>query len=182
MKRLLVATAALSALAVAMPASAQVLGGVTGGVQGSVGGQVTTPNVGAAVGQTVDGVRGTVNDGRDMTRDTVRDARDAVNDSRPTAGVDADVDASGSAAADRSGAEADFNVSSGAMVHASDGAMLGNVVRVTRNAAGRAEGFVVRSADGAVRYVPAAGARVEGDVVVSGWSRSEFESAPRQNQ
>lgn len=175
MKRLIVTTAALSALAMAAPASAQVLGGVTGGVQGGVGGQVGVPNVGPAVGSTVNGAS-------DMTRETMRDAREAARDSRPTADVGADVSASGSASADRSGAVADFDVSSGAMVHASDGAMVGNVARVTRNAAGRAEGFVVRSADGAVRYVPAAGARVEGDAVVTGWSQSEFDSAPRQNQ
>lgn len=172
MTRLLITAAALSALAMAAPAGAQVLGG---GVQGGVGGQVGVPNVGPAVGQTVTGA-GTV------ARDTLGDAREAARESRPTAGAAVDMQASAGASADRSNAAADFDVSSGAMVHASDGAMLGNVVRVTRNAAGRAEGFIVRSADGATRYVPAAGARVEGDAVVTGWSRSEFDAAARQEQ
>jgi len=56
--------------------------------------------------------------------------------------------------------------------------ILGQVVRARRDTAGRVQGFVVRSADGALKAVPATGASVQGDALVTGWSEAEFEAAP----
>lgn len=168
MRNLLLTTAA-AVLAIALPASAQVLGG---GVGAQVGAQVGLPRTAPItdqVGSTVSGVG-------DLTRGTVRDARAAAS-SAANASASASVQSDAGVSADRNGADASLNISTGAMVHGSDGNMLGSVVRLTRNSAGRVESFVVRSADGTLRAVPATGASVQGDAVVTTWTSSEFNRA-----
>ena len=161
MSRLLIpAIGALALAAFGVPASAQVLGGsVTGGVSGNVG--VQTPPLGQATGVAQDAVRGA----GQMTRDTVGDARGAVQNRTPSAQVDTGVQ--GHMSADSAQAGAEGQVSVGAMVHGSDGRMLGEVVDVARDSAGRVEGYVVRTADGARRTLPAASASVQGGAVVA---------------
>ena len=165
-KTLLFTSAAAAAALMATSATAQ----VAGGLGGQVGGQVGVPQIPPVTGA----VGETVRDGRDMTRETVRDGRRATRDVRPQ--VDADVNASArsDARADGQGAEADLDVSVGGSVRSSDGAELGSVVDVARDAAGRATGFLVRSADGAVRMVPTDGASIEGQAVVTTWTESQF--------
>ncbi|CAN5418863.1 hypothetical protein BH09PSE1_BH09PSE1_17510 [soil metagenome] len=174
MRNLLLATAAVAVTAVALPASAQILGGQVGV---NVGAGVTAPRPGAIVGPVVGQVGQTVRGTAGVARDTVRDTRDVVA-SRPDVDVDASVQTDASASADREGADAGLNVRTGAMVHASDGNMLGSVVRLTRDSAGRVENLVVRSADGTLRAVPATGASVQGDAVVTAWTSGEFDRAP----
>lgn len=171
--RILLLTTAAAALAIAVPASAQILGSATGQVGANAGAGVSLPQTAPITGQ----VGSTVRDATDMTRSTVRDtareARAAANTS-----ASASVQSDTQVAADRNGADASLNISTGAMVHGSDGNMLGSVVRLTRNSAGRLESFVVRSADGTLRSVPASGASVQGDAVVTAWSSGEFNRSP----
>jgi hypothetical protein len=168
--RTLLLTTAAAALAIALPASAQVLGG-------TIGAGVGLPQTAPITGQ----VGSTVRDATDMTRSTVRDttreARSAATSAANTS-ASASVQSDTRVAAERNGADASLNISTGAMVHGSDGNMLGSVVRLTRNSAGRVERFVVRSADGTLRSVPASGASVQGDAVVTAWSSGEFNRAP----
>lgn len=162
----LFAVAAASAATLALPAAAQVAGGVTGNVGGQIG--LSRPDAAPLTGQ----VGQTIRDAGGMTRDIVQDAGQI----RPQADVQTSIDAE--ARTEPDGAQAQLDVSTGAMVHASDGAMLGTVQSITRDTAGRVQGFVVRTADGVVRSVPATGARIEGDAVVTGWSRAQFDQAP----
>ncbi|QTC90418.1 hypothetical protein [Brevundimonas goettingensis] len=171
--RTLLLTTAAAALAIAVPASAQIVGGSTGQVGAQVGVGVGLPQTAPITGQVGTTVRGAT----DMTRSTVRDARSAAS-SAADASASASVQSDTQVAADRNGADASLNISTGAMVHGSDGNMLGSVVRLTRNSAGRVESFVVRSADGTLRSVPASGASVQGDAVVTAWSSGEFNRAP----
>jgi len=152
------AAAALAALSV--PASAQVLGGnITGDVGAAAG--VQTPGIGDVAGAVGATAQGAV----DLTQDTTRDTQDMLRDSLPAAeaSVSADVqtDVNGQAAS------TDAEVAAGAMVHTTDGAMLGRVIDVTRDTTGRVEAYVVRTADGAERLLPSASARIEGDAVVA---------------
>ncbi|NBW09519.1 MAG: hypothetical protein EBR82_15995 [Caulobacteraceae bacterium] len=168
--RTLLLTSAAAALAIALPASAQILGG---GAGAQVGAQVGLPQTAPITGQVGSTVRGV----GDVTRGTVRDARSAASSAANTS-ASASVQSDTQVAAGRNGADASLNISTGAMVHGSDGNMLGSVVRLTRNSAGRIESFVVRSADGTLRSVPASGASVQGDAVVTAWSSGEFNRAP----
>jgi hypothetical protein len=178
MNRTLLTTGAAVLALTALPAAAQVLGNVGGQVTGQVGGQVTTPPLGSTIDRTQDLTRDTVRDTSRITRDTARDAQDTVGH---TPEVDAEVsaDARTDAGVNASSASADLDVEAGVMVHASDGAMLGQVVNVTRDTAGRVQSLAVRTADGAVRYVPAAGASVEGGAVVTTMTEAEFEAQPQ---
>lgn len=173
MKTLLSVTVASAALLLAGGASAQVVGGVGGQVGGSVG--VGIPQTGPVT----QGVGSIARDGAHMTRDTVRETRETLRDARPDANVSANANARADARANRDGAAVDAAIQTGAMVHSSDGAMLGSVVDVTRNAAGRATSFVVRSADGATRTVPAGSVSANGNVLVTGWTESQFNQRPR---
>ena len=155
MKTLMMISIATGAMMAAGAASAQVVGGVTG----QVGATVQTPPVTGTV-------QSTVRDARDMTRDTVRNARDVVQDARPEAEVRANAGVQADASADGDTTGLDAALKAGAMVHASDGAMLGTVVDVTRNTAGRPTAFTMRTADGAVRTMPTAGASAQGGAVV----------------
>jgi len=92
----------------------------------------------------------------------------------PNASVNAKPNVRAEARASRDGAAVDAAIQTGAMVHSSDGAMLGSVVDVTRNTAGRATGFLVRSANGAVRSVPAGSVSADGNVLVTGWTETQF--------
>lgn len=166
----LFAVAAVSAATLALPAAAQVAGGVTGNVGGQIG--LSRPDATPLTGQ----VGQTIRDAGGMTRDTVQGAASAAGEIRPQADVRTSIDAEAQAESD--GAQAELDVSTGTMVHASDGAMLGTVQSITRDTAGRVQGFVVRTADGVVRSVPATGTRIEGDAVVTGWSRAQFDQAP----
>lgn len=168
MKTLVSVTVAAAALLIAGGASAQIVGGVGGQVGGSVG--VGIPQT-APITQ---GVGSVARDGVRTTRDTVRDTRDTVRNVRPDASVNANANVRADARANRDGAAVDTAIQTGAMVHSSDGAMLGSVVDVTRNSAGRATAFVVRSADGATRSVPAGSVSANGNVLVTGWTESQF--------
>jgi len=156
--------AAASALLLGSTAQAQVAGGVTGQVG------VQTPSV----GQATQAVGETVRDGAQMTRDTVRDAGDAVRDARPQ--VDANANARAEVRADRDGAATDTAIQTGVMVHSSDGVTLGTVGDVVRNAEGRATSFVLRTADGATRTVPAGSVSLEGESLVAGWTEAQFKA------
>lgn len=168
----LIYAAATAALFAAGGAHAQVAGGLTGNVGGSVG--VGLPQVAPVSGV----VRSTVGDARAVTRETVRDARDVARDAaRTDAGVSVNANTRADARADRDGAAVDAAIRTGVMVHSSDGAMLGTVVDVTRNTVGRATAFTLRTADGAVRSVPAGSVSLDGDVLVTGWTRTQFMQA-----
>jgi hypothetical protein len=174
---LLTAGAAVLALT-AFPAAAQVVGNIGGQVTGQVGGQVAAPSLGSTIDQTRDVSGDTVRDTGRITRDTARDAQDTLGH---TPEVDAEVsaDARADAGVNASGASADLDVGAGAMVHGSDGALLGHVLSITRDTAGRVQSLAVRTADGAVRTVPAAGASVEGGAVVTTMTEAEFEALPQ---
>lgn len=176
-KTLLTAGAAVLALA-ALPASAQVGGNIGGQVTGGLGGQVTTPPLGSTLDRAQDFGRDTLRDGGRLTRDTVQDARDTPRHI-PDANAEAALDAQGRAGVDSSSAAADLDIRAGAMVHASDGAMLGHVADVTRDTAGRVQSLAVRTADGAVRTIPAAGATAQGGAVVAAMTEAEFEARPQ---
>lgn len=136
----IMAGAALMAFAV--PASAQVVGGLGGRVGGGVS---------ASPGNL--GVRDTVGGARDLARDTVSDARDIARDRDVRASADASADASASAS--RDGASIDFDASVGADVRSRGGDSLGQVVGVARDTAGRTRQVLIRGADGVVRGVEA---------------------------
>jgi hypothetical protein len=168
MKTLVSMTAVAAATLLAGAASAQIAGGLTGQVGGSA-------NVGVpAVGQVTQGLGSTVRDGGRMARETARETRGMVRDARPDTRISANANARADARAGRDGAAVDAAIQSGVMVHSSDGQMLGSVVEVTRNSAGRATSFMVRSADGAVRRVPAGSVSLDGQVLVSGWTQEQF--------
>lgn len=175
MRKTLLTTAAAVLTLAAFPASAQVVGGLGGQVTGGLGGQVSTPPLGSTIDDAAGLTRDTVRDTDRLTRDTAQDARDTLNHAP---GVDAEAAASAEAQAgvDSSGAAADLDIQAGAMVHASDGAMLGHVAGVTRDTAGRVQSLAVRTADGAVRAIPAAGASVEGGAVIAAMTEAEFEA------
>lgn len=174
--RTTILTASATVLALtAFPAMAQVVGNIGGQVTGQVGGQVATPPLGSTIDRTGDLTRQTVRDTSGITRDTAQDAQDTL---RQTPEVDAEASAAAQAdgGVDASSASADLDVEAGAMVHASDGAMLGHVLNVTRDTAGRAQSLVVRTADGAIRTLPSAGASVEGGAVITTMTEAEFEA------
>lgn len=176
MKTTVMFVSAAAAMALALPASAQVLGGqLGGGLSGNVGGQIGLPST-----QPLTGAAGqTIRDAAHATRDTVQDARDLAREARETpAGAQVHGGAHASTHADHGQATADLNVNAGAEVRGVDGALLGQVVRTTRDGAGRVQGLVVRSADGALKAVPASGASVQGEAVVTGWSQAQFDAAP----
>lgn len=171
-KTLLTAVAALALTA--LPATAQV---VDGQAAGQIGGQVTAPPLGS-----------TMEDAAGLTGDTVRDAsrltRDTAQDAQDTLGQTPDVEAEAAAEAEAravepAGAAVDLDIQAGAMVHASDGAMLGHVVDVIRDSAGGVQSLTVRAADGAARTIPAAGASVEGGAVVVAMTEAQFEATPQ---
>lgn len=168
MKPIVFASAASAALLAASAASAQVAGGLTGQVGGSVG--VQTP----PAGQVTQGVGQTVRDGARMTRDTVRETRDAVRGTQPQVGVNADARAE--VRADRDDAATDTAIQTGVMVHSADGAMLGTIGDVVRNAQGRATSFVLRTADGATRTVPAGSVSLSGEALVTNWTEAQFKA------
>jgi len=149
-------------------ASAQVAGGLTGQVGGNVG--LGVPRTGPIIG----GVDSTVRDAGRMTRETNRDARRAARDARPEVDVNASANARADARANRDGASVDAAIRTDAMVHSSDGVMLGSVVDVTRNAVGRATSFLIRTADGSTRSIPAGSVTVDGNVLVTAWTESQF--------
>ncbi len=164
MLRVSLSAVGLAAAVLAGPAAAQVLGGnVAGGVTGNVG--VQTPPLGQATTPAQDAIRGA----GQATRDTLRDAGELARDAAPSAQVEtgAQVDAQMHGNQTRGNAQAGAEVSAGAMVHGPDGRMLGQVTDVARDAAGRVEGYVVRTADGAQRTLPAASASVQGGAVVA---------------
>lgn len=171
MRKSLLLAGVTVAMMAAAPAMAQVAGGVTGGVSGRVTGGVeaSRPDL---------GVRDTVRDTRDFGRDTLSGTRDAVRGTDARAGADADAGARVSVERRRVSTQADINA--GTSVYARDGEMLGHVVGTTRNARGYVQNVLVRSADGIVRSVPSGSANLEGEAVVTGWTRARFERAPQQ--
>jgi len=176
MKSSILAIAAAACVA-AVPASAQVLGGDVGVGAGTQVGLPPTQPLTGTVGQTI---RDAGQTARETTTDvgaTTRDAVDATLNAQVTTSGDASVQAE-PGQAERGQASADLDLSAGAMVHGADGAMLGTLVGTTRDTAGRIQGFAVRSADGTVKAVPATGAQVQGDVLVTGWSEAQFRAAP----
>ena len=171
----LMAGAAALAL-VAGPAAAQVLGGqVTGGI----GVQTQTPGAGA-VRDTLGGIRDTGQDAvsgvRQTTGDAVRGAARAVDQVDPR--VQGDVDASAQAGVHGQDASASADLQAGLMLHTRTGEMVGEVVDVTRNAAGQVTRIAVRTADGTVRSLPPAAVTVEGDVAVTQYSGVQIRDLP----
>lgn len=148
--------------------SPQVGGQVSGQVGAGVEGSVRTPRAGAVV----DSARDVAGDARGVAEGTVRDARSAA--SAAPVGASAEVDASASLRVNRDRAAVDAAIEGGAMVRSSDGALLGSIAQVSRNAVGRAVSFLVRSSDGALRLVPSGNVGVQGDVLVTGWTESQF--------
>lgn len=146
-----------AAMLFAAPASAQIAGGLGGQVGGSVG--VGAPSTAPLTGQ---------------VGQSVRETRSRVRNARPNVEANANASANADARANRSDARLDTRLTTGATVQSSDGATLGSIVDVTRNSAGRATAFVVRSADGTLRTVPAANASFEGGTVVTGQSERQF--------
>ncbi len=163
--------AGAAVLAIAAPASAQVLGGQVGG---SVGGQVSTPALGSTLNDAAGLTRDTVDRTRDAAQDTAEDARNAV----PPVSAQGQANADGSISADSDSTDADLDIQAGAMVHGSDGSMLATVTSVARDSAGRVQGLVVQTAEGATKTIPTEGARIEGGAVVTGWTQSQFNDAP----
>lgn len=196
MKRYALITTSAVACAIAGAASAQVLPGVptppvqtpratpplpqvppptartTAGAQvdGRVAGSVQTPRPGDLTGAASDRVR----DARSTASGVINDARGAVDEVRGSTSADANASARAGLRIDRDRAAVDAAIEGGAEVRSSDGALLGTIAEVSRNAAGRATSFVVRSADGAMRVVPAGNVGVQGDVLVTSWTESQF--------
>ena len=168
MKTLVSMTVAAAALLIAGGASAQIAGGLGGQGGGSVG--VGLPQTGPIT----QGVGSTARDAGRMTRETVRDARDTAREVRPDVDVNANANVRADARASRDRAVVDAAIQSGAMVHSSDGAMLGSVINVTRNSAGRATAFAIRTANGTTRRIPAGNVSANGNVLVTGWTESQF--------
>jgi hypothetical protein len=173
MTRILTFSAAAALLA-AGPAAAQIAGGLGGQVTGGVSGRIDRPAAGAVAGQVGDAVR----DARDLTRGTISSDQDLARDAAP--GVDAEAEANVRAGlrTGRDEVAVDAALQTGAAVRSSDGVDLGRIVEVTRNEAGRAVHFLVRSADGAVRMVPAGAVSLEGGVLVTGSGESQFGQRP----
>ncbi len=175
MTRTLTLAIAGSALLAAGPAAAQIAGGLGGQVTGNVTGGIDRPNTGPVTGQLGD----TLRDGRDTTREILSEGRELARDAAPD--VDADASARAELRRERDAASVDAALRAGIAVRSSDGADLGSIVEVTRNEAGRAVQFLVRSADGAVRAVPAEAVSLDGQVVVTGWTESQFTQRPAQS-
>lgn len=168
---LLLASAAV--LALAAPASAQVVGGVGGRVAGGVTGQVQPPGL---------GVRDTVRDTNRMARDAARDARDAARDADLEARARADADARARARADRNGASASADVEAGLTLRTRGGETIGEIVEVTRNTAGQATRILVRTRDGVIRSLPPAGVALEGGVAVTNYSGAQVRDMPETDR
>lgn len=174
MNRFLTFSAAAAALLAAGPAAAQIAGGLGGQVTGGVSGRIDRPAAGAIVGQTGDAVR----DARDLTRDAISSGGGLARDAVPDVDAEADANVRAGLRTSRDDVAVDAALQTGAAVRSSDGADLGRIVEVTRNEAGRAVHFLVRSADGAVRMVPAGAVSLEGGVLVTGSSESQFGQRP----
>lgn len=155
-----------------VPQVPQIGGQVGGQVGAGVSGAVRTPQPGSVVGT----AQGVVNDGRGVAESTVRDARSAA--STPRADVSANANGSAGLRVNRDRAAVDSAIEGGVMVRSSDGVTLGSIAQITRNAAGRATSFLVRSSDGALRLVPTGNVGVQGDALVTGWSQSQFMARP----
>lgn len=140
----IMAGAALVAFAV--PASAQVAGGLGGRVGGGV--SVSPGNM---------GVRDTVGSARDFARDTVSDARDMARERAASASVDARADARADASASRGGANAGVGLDAyvGAAVHSRGGEVVGRLVGTAQDATSRAQMVLIEGADGVIRGVQA---------------------------
>ncbi|SFS47120.1 hypothetical protein [Brevundimonas viscosa] len=177
MTRFLTCTAAAAALIAAGPAAAQIAGGLGGQVTGGVSGRIDRPAVGPAAGHLGDTLRGA----RDRTRDTVSNSRRMARDAAPDVDARADTNARAGLRADRDGAAVDAALQTGVTVRSSDGANLGEIVEVTRNEAGRTVHFLVRSADGTVRMVPAGAVSLDGEAVVTTWSEGQFRQHSDRN-
>jgi len=168
MKQVSLTALTAASLLFAGSAHAQVAGGLTGQVGGAA--RVGTPQVPDVTGQAGSIAR----DGSRMTRDTVRDARGLAESARPD--LDARTDADVDAAAGQDGAAIDASLRTGLAVRSADGISLGSVVDVARDATGRVTAFTVRSAEGLVRTLPADGAAVDGDVLVTGQTAAEIDT------
>ncbi|MBN8553392.1 MAG: hypothetical protein J0L52_10915 [Caulobacterales bacterium] len=156
-------------VALAAPASAQVLGGISGNVGGGV--SVRPGDL---------GVRDTVGATRDFTRETVRGTRHTV-DRDHSASASVGVPADGDAGVSSDGTSVGLDARVGARVRARDGDTLGEVVGFTHATANRAGQVLVRSADGAVRGIEAArvSAEVRGEVMANLTAR-EFHQRPAE--
>lgn len=151
-------------------ASPTARGSVGAEVEGRASGSVRPPRTGDVTGAASD----IVGDARSTARGVTDDARGAVAAVRGSTSADANANANASLRVNRDRVAVDAAIQGGAQVRSSDGALLGTVAEISRNAAGRATSFVVRSADGALRLVPAGNVGVQGDVLVTGWTESQF--------
>lgn len=153
--------ASAAALGLAAPAAAQDLGlgrQVTGGLSGQV-------QPGQVAG---DAVR----DAGQLAQDAARIAQDAARDD--------ELAARGRVAAGPAAAMASADLRAGLTLRTRDGETVGEIVEVTRNAAGEAARVLVRTADGAVRSLPPASVSVEGDTAVTAYSGAQVRELPAQ--
>lgn len=139
-------------------------------VEGRVTGSVQPPRTGDVIGAASD----IVGDARSTARGVTNDARGAVDDVRGSTSANANASAQASLRVNRDRAAVDAAIEGGVQVRSSDGALLGTIAEISRNATGRVTSFVVRSADGAMRVVPAGNVGIQGDVLVTGWTESQF--------
>ncbi|MDO1559417.1 hypothetical protein Q0812_08250 [Brevundimonas sp. 2R-24] len=181
--------AALGALA--LPATAQVVGGVTGNVTG----QVRTPSLDRPMNDVSTTARTAVDEAREAreqaedTRrqvgETVREeARDARR-AQPSATAQANANANAGLSADEDGAETNANasasgstaVSPGAEVRTATGEVLGQLVSAGRTADGAA-GLLIADAQGVQRVLPMDKVSASGGAVVTTLTTTEVQGLP----
>lgn len=139
-------------------------------VEGRVTGSAQPPRTAPVTGAASD----IVGDARSTARGVTNDARGVVDDARGSTSANANASAQASHGVNRDRAAVDAAIEGGVQVRSSDGALLGTIAEISRNATGRVTSFVVRSADGAMRVVPTGNVGVQGDVLVTGWTESQF--------
>lgn len=187
------------ALAIAAPASAQLVGGAVGGAAGgglgrgmnqstgvgaggNLGGSVGMPDMGAARGAAGGAIQGTRSIGSGVVGDTRGVVRGTADDLR--SGVAADGSSSAAVSADRRGvnASASAEVTTGLTLQSRTGQTLGTITGVVRNRAGQIRSLTVRTVDGAVRTMPPAAVSVEGGAAVTNYSSADIRSLPRPDR
>lgn len=139
-------------------------------VEGRVAGAVQAPRPGGVTGA----ASNVVGDARNTARGVANDARGAVDDVRGSTSANANANVNASLRINRDRAAVNAAIEGGVQVRSSDGALLGTIAEISRNATGRVTSFVVRSADGAMRVVPTGNVGLQGDVLVTGWTESQF--------
>lgn len=139
-------------------------------VEGRVTGSARPPRAAPVTGVASE----IVGDARSTARGVTNDARGAAGHVRGSTSANANANAQASLRVNRDRAAVNAAIEGGVQVRSSDGALLGTIAEISRNATGRVVSFVVRSADGSMRLVPAGNVGLQGDVLVTGWTESQF--------